>query len=324
AHVLAVAVHPSGKLALSVGSDRSLLTWDLVTGKLAFQRKIKEAATNILFTSDGNHYILIYTKRVEICNLEDTSTVVEIPTSWRINSVCLIKNDVLAVGGDDRYIRLFDIFSGNELLTLDMAKPQEDSFSSRVRCICATVCGQRNLLVAATSSGSIKVFEVNLAEKTTDEVLSHAARVRVTCMAVHNSANGALEKGEPSEPRAKTQVKSQKKHVTETTSSQPEEEDVSEESASSDTGAVKVTPGQFQKQSSKDSAPKRNQKKRKQQQKTSVKGNQKRRTPAGETETSSRKTQSQKTKTVSTPASSGVRIPPTEPVHKAKKRRLNK
>lgn len=42
AHVVAVAVHPSGKLGLSVGSDRSLLTWDLLTGKLAFHRKITE------------------------------------------------------------------------------------------------------------------------------------------------------------------------------------------------------------------------------------------------------------------------------------------
>ncbi|BFZ16612.1 hypothetical protein BsWGS_19652 [Bradybaena similaris] len=193
AHVLAVAVHPSGKLGLSVGSDRSLLTWDLLTGKLAFHRKITEAATNILFTPDGNHYILVYTKRIEICRLEDTSTVLEIPTSWRINSVVLLKDDVLAIGGDDRYIHLVDIFSGQELLTLDMARPQEDSFSSRVRCVCATVCDTQQLLVAATSAGNIKVFRVSVAERTSDVLLLHSAGVRVTCMAVHNPANSSLD-----------------------------------------------------------------------------------------------------------------------------------
>ncbi|RUS82766.1 hypothetical protein EGW08_009466, partial [Elysia chlorotica] len=68
-HVMAVAVHPSGKLGLSVGSDRSFFTWDLLTGKLAFQRKLHDVAQNIFFTPSGNHYVLVFNRKIEVCSL---------------------------------------------------------------------------------------------------------------------------------------------------------------------------------------------------------------------------------------------------------------
>ena len=39
--VTALAVHPSGRLALSAGKDGKLLTWDLVRGRVAFRTNIK-------------------------------------------------------------------------------------------------------------------------------------------------------------------------------------------------------------------------------------------------------------------------------------------
>ena len=37
-----VSVHPSGKLALTVGADKSLHTWNLITGRSAFITNIKQ------------------------------------------------------------------------------------------------------------------------------------------------------------------------------------------------------------------------------------------------------------------------------------------
>ena len=37
-----VAVHPSGKLALSAGMDKTLRTWNLMTAKNAYVTNIKE------------------------------------------------------------------------------------------------------------------------------------------------------------------------------------------------------------------------------------------------------------------------------------------
>jgi len=40
--VYSVAIHPSGKLALSAGKDKTLRTWNLMTAKAAYVTNIKE------------------------------------------------------------------------------------------------------------------------------------------------------------------------------------------------------------------------------------------------------------------------------------------
>ena len=37
-----LAIHPSGKLALSVGNDKTLHTWDLMKGRKAYVTNLKE------------------------------------------------------------------------------------------------------------------------------------------------------------------------------------------------------------------------------------------------------------------------------------------
>ena len=48
--VHSVSVHPSGKLALTVGADRSLHTWNLITGRSAFITNIKQGNYIVLYT----------------------------------------------------------------------------------------------------------------------------------------------------------------------------------------------------------------------------------------------------------------------------------
>jgi WD40 repeat protein len=39
-----MAVHPSGKLALTAGADRTLRLWDLTTGRTAFRTRLPQGA----------------------------------------------------------------------------------------------------------------------------------------------------------------------------------------------------------------------------------------------------------------------------------------
>ena len=43
--VSAISVHPSGKMALSVGRDKTLRTWNLMTGKAAYITNIKQGGS---------------------------------------------------------------------------------------------------------------------------------------------------------------------------------------------------------------------------------------------------------------------------------------
>lgn len=42
-HVTSLSIHPSGKLALSVGTDKTLRTWNLVEGRSAFIKNLKQS-----------------------------------------------------------------------------------------------------------------------------------------------------------------------------------------------------------------------------------------------------------------------------------------
>lgn len=52
-----ICVHPSNKLALSVGADNTMRMWNLVKGRLGFVRKLKEQPFKISFSPDGSEYV---------------------------------------------------------------------------------------------------------------------------------------------------------------------------------------------------------------------------------------------------------------------------
>lgn len=202
-HVMAVTVHPSGKLGLSVGSDRSFITWDLLTGKLAFQRKLQDVAQNIFFTPSGNHYLLVFNRKIEVCSLEDTKVIKEIPTNWRINTVCHIKENIYAIGGDDRLVIIVDVLTGSQLMSLDAAKSADDTFQSRVRCLCVVDINADKYLVLASASGDIKVFLLNLASKAARAVFFDKTKVRITAMGVFDSS-GIMNSTDVEQPLIQT------------------------------------------------------------------------------------------------------------------------
>ena len=49
-----VAVHPTGKLALSVGKDRTLRMWDLMRGKGSASTKLGKGVYSVRFATFGD------------------------------------------------------------------------------------------------------------------------------------------------------------------------------------------------------------------------------------------------------------------------------
>ncbi|KAJ6606999.1 WD40-repeat-containing domain protein [Mycena sp. CBHHK59/15] len=56
--VNSVAVHPSGKVALSVGKDRTLRMWDLMRGKGCASTKLGKEAEVVRWSSDGSLFVV--------------------------------------------------------------------------------------------------------------------------------------------------------------------------------------------------------------------------------------------------------------------------
>ena len=57
--VNSVALHPSGRLALSVSQDSSLRLWNLVKGKSAYDSTLRQPAEQVAFSPDGTSYALV-------------------------------------------------------------------------------------------------------------------------------------------------------------------------------------------------------------------------------------------------------------------------
>ena len=58
--VLDIAIHPSGKLALSIGKDRKLVTWNLIKGRSAYVTNIKDVPNFVKWSPTGNKLITIF------------------------------------------------------------------------------------------------------------------------------------------------------------------------------------------------------------------------------------------------------------------------
>nr|ACQ58965.1 p21-activated protein kinase-interacting protein 1-like [Anoplopoma fimbria] len=76
-HVTSLSVHPSGKLALSVGTDKTLRTWNLISGRSAFIKNIKQNAHIVRWSPDGDKYVAVVNDTVTIYDLETASVTWE-------------------------------------------------------------------------------------------------------------------------------------------------------------------------------------------------------------------------------------------------------
>ncbi|XP_016146902.1 p21-activated protein kinase-interacting protein 1-like [Sinocyclocheilus grahami] len=107
-HVTSLSVHPSGKLALSVGTDKTLRTWNLIEGRSAFIKNLKQNAEIVLWSPDGDQYAVVGNDRVDIYILKSATITGTIAFTQRISCVKFLKNTLLAVGGDDESVRIYE------------------------------------------------------------------------------------------------------------------------------------------------------------------------------------------------------------------------
>lgn len=62
-----IAVHPSGKVLLSVSRDNTIRLWNLITGKMAFTRSLKRSANKIQWDQSrgGEFYLVVFDNEVQ-------------------------------------------------------------------------------------------------------------------------------------------------------------------------------------------------------------------------------------------------------------------
>lgn len=177
-HVTFLSIHPSGKLALSVGTDKTLRTWNLVEGRSAFIKNIKQNAHIVEWSPRGEKYVVIILNKIDVYQLDTASISGTITNEKRISSVTFLSDSVLAVAGDEEVVRFFDCDS---LVCLCEFKAHEN----RVKDMFSFEIPEHHVLVTASSDGFIKMWKLKQDKKDPPSLLCGVnTNARLTCLGV--------------------------------------------------------------------------------------------------------------------------------------------
>jgi WD40 repeat protein len=181
--VTCIAVHPSGKLALSGGRDGKIILWDLMRGKLAYVNKIPNASkgkkctvNHIIWSEDGSRFAYCtHEGNINAREMESGDPLLDInlPQNGRANQICFIGgpeglflaaacNDgglpVFAVGGVDEN----DEEEGTRraIMAIEPVEGVASAGDERFKCIQSVKGGSGFLVVTANSGGIISLIDL--------------------------------------------------------------------------------------------------------------------------------------------------------------------
>ncbi|CAK9802978.1 p21-activated protein kinase-interacting protein 1-like [Anthophora quadrimaculata] len=200
-----LAIHPTGKIALSTGADGVLRTWNLVKGRQAYatnlvpRLQLDAKNVNVLkWSPSGEKYLLAVNQRVDVYSVELAGIDSEIKFDSKIVCVEFLKDDLIAVGLENGRIKFYD---------LDKSAETAETIAHDIRIKCMAF--KDDLLVTASSSGEIKLWKYS--RNTLNILESVNIGARITCVSlatVHN--NLKCEKEDQSE-EVPQEIKREKK-----------------------------------------------------------------------------------------------------------------
>ncbi|KAG6620627.1 hypothetical protein I3842_Q057500 [Carya illinoinensis] len=182
-----LSIHPSGKLALTVGRDECLAMLNLVRGRRSFCCRLGREASMVKFDLGGDRFFMVLEDKIGVHEAEDARLLCELENPKQKRVLCVVpgENGVLYTGGEDRSITAWDTKSGKVAYCI------EDAHSSRLK---GVVVLTRNddtasvddpyLVASASSDGVIRIWDVRMAIKEKPNPLAEAnTKSRLTCLA---------------------------------------------------------------------------------------------------------------------------------------------
>ncbi|XP_058251689.1 p21-activated protein kinase-interacting protein 1-like isoform X2 [Hemibagrus wyckioides] len=181
-HVTSLSMHPSGKLALSVGTDKKLRTWNLIEGRPAFTKNIKQNAQIVQWSPAGDKYVVVVNDKLDVYDLESASIIGTFAYRKRISSVRFLKNTLLAVAGDDEHVQVYD-------LTSEKCICEFKAHENRVKALDSFEMNDLCVLVTASNDGFIKLWDFSTERQESVRLLGQVnTTARLTCLSVWRSS----------------------------------------------------------------------------------------------------------------------------------------
>lgn len=171
--IIDIAIHSSGKLALTLGGDCTLRTWNLIKGRQAFAVNLYSKSSDpknlqqIKWAPDGVLFALIGGKYSEIWSIETGGIYKSISHEERVTSCAWMTTSTLVIGYETGQIGIVDIKTARIKL--------KNAHNSRIKSI--NTC--KEYFITATSSGEVKIWN-----KKFKEIAKFDTGCRLTCMCI--------------------------------------------------------------------------------------------------------------------------------------------
>ncbi|KAG8385256.1 hypothetical protein BUALT_Bualt03G0023100 [Buddleja alternifolia] len=206
--VNSLSVHPSGKLALTVGHDECLAMVNLVRGRRSFYCRLNKESSIVQFDETGEKFFMVVDEKISVHESEDAKLILELDNKKRVLCASPGANGILFTGGEDRNVTAWDTASGKVAYSI------EDAHAARVKGI--VVLSKSNndsgeedpyIVASASSDGVIRVWDVRMANKGKPNPLTEAnTKSRLTCLAGSSIKSLKRPRLENLNPDGKTDV----------------------------------------------------------------------------------------------------------------------
>lgn len=200
-----ISIHPSGKLALSIGSDLILRTWNLVNGRQAFATSLKNKSFGnmidfVQWSPSGDYFLVAGKDTIEVWSTEQAEVISTKKSEARPTAVTWLTDSDILVGMDSGKLLFFNWEDESEDATLC------EIYDNRIKAM-KYIDG---FLVTASSAGELNVWKVILEDKVEiDMICGIDIGCRVICIDVIDLAKAGIAnevKDENEEELKKTKI----------------------------------------------------------------------------------------------------------------------
>lgn len=155
-----LSVHPSSKLALSIGSDMILRTWNLLNGRQAFAKSLKNKSFGnsiefVMWSVSGDYFLIAGKDIVEVWSTEKAEVISTKKCESEPTSVVWLTDTDILVGMENGKLLFYNWEDENEEATMC------EIYDNRVK----AMKYYDGYLITASSSGELNLWKVIVGEK---------------------------------------------------------------------------------------------------------------------------------------------------------------
>ncbi|BFZ63376.1 Protein mak11 [Saitoella coloradoensis] len=225
--ITSFAAHPSGKIALSVGEDRRVTLWNLMTARRAAVNKLPLQPTklgdplSVAWSPSGERYAVMFDRHLVVYGTATQTVVGGVQSVSKMHCFAWVDEEMVVVGHEDTKIRVWNPIAPSDTASEDVERyrgTEVEAWSghrARVKCIERAPTPHTSIFVTASSDGEIKLWRVGSKivageeEEETKEIGNFECGNRITCLTVADVGHVEKLKEEVEEEGVKTEVESE-------------------------------------------------------------------------------------------------------------------